>query len=803
MKHAKKALLLLFLLVTPLLLAGVLPPAINNEVKATISPVPTKVNVPSYEELTPILAYNDVDMDNYASALSWDGDGSPGTPYIIDGYNITSDGTCIEIRDTVRAFEIRNCYLSSISGSSLIGIQIKNVTQAAIVDTFVLNKYWCIDIINTPAPYIENCTIHDCYTITLSNCTGATITECDIYDNANDGIYLYKCNDSLISNNEISDNGGTGLYLESSDFLTITTNTIAKNRNEGIDLDTCNNATIRDNDIWENNFPGSHAGLYIYYGHYNLIEANQIWNNSDTGIYTDNSNNNWIIDNQIYNHSRLGIYTYESHSSSMTGNDIWGNGWDLDPYASGIYVDYSNDSLIENNRIWYNTAHGIYLDDVADVIVLHNEIWDNTPTGIYVFESERVEISSNHIFNNTDTGIYLYGPGYSDVVIRENEINGNGYLLTSPLGLAGIQLIAYTDCIIEDNHVYNNSDTGILIQGNDNTIIGNEVYNTNGNGIEVIMVVDCVVAENTIYDNEDGILLYSISTNVTDNIVFDNNIGIHLTSSQFCLLFGNDIGWNGNNSLQEYGQPNNLWYNNVTDVGNWWSDYSGTGVYYVSNGTHTIYPDMYPSKSLDLVEPAPIDFEILETGNVIVWEASALNPSHYEVFVDSASVLIETWDGNDIEFLADGLAHGLHTIEVEVYHISGHSTGDSTTADVEDLTPPSLDGPGHISIVLGDRVSAYYTATDPSGITGWAVNDTVNFAIDSTGALTGISDLPVGEYAIRIEVSDTFGHTAHLDVTITVNAPSGGDFPTIMLLIVGTGAAVVVVVVLVMILKKR
>ncbi len=85
MKHAKKALAFLFLLVLPLLLAGILPPAIDNEVEATISPITTKVSVPSYEEQTPILAYNDFDMDNYASDLEWDGDGSPGDPYIIEG----------------------------------------------------------------------------------------------------------------------------------------------------------------------------------------------------------------------------------------------------------------------------------------------------------------------------------------------------------------------------------------------------------------------------------------------------------------------------------------------------------------------------------------------------------------------------------------------------------------------------------------------------------------------------------------------------------------------------------------------
>ncbi|MFW9958084.1 MAG: right-handed parallel beta-helix repeat-containing protein, partial [Candidatus Odinarchaeota archaeon] len=228
MKHARKALLLLILLVIPLFLAGILHPAINNEEKAAISPIPTKVNVPSYVEQAPILAYNDTDMDNWASALLWDGNGSPDTPYIIDGYNITSDGTCIEIRDTVRAFEIRNCYISSISGSSGTGIHIDNVTQAAIVDTVIQNKQNSMELRDTSAPYIENCTIHDNYLIALFNCTGATITECDIHDNTNDGIYFNQCNDSLISYNVITNSTtGEGIFVEESYYVTITGNHIS------------------------------------------------------------------------------------------------------------------------------------------------------------------------------------------------------------------------------------------------------------------------------------------------------------------------------------------------------------------------------------------------------------------------------------------------------------------------------------------------------------------------------------------------------------------------------------------------
>ncbi|MGY5865128.1 MAG: hypothetical protein RTV41_11050 [Candidatus Thorarchaeota archaeon] len=57
MKHAREALALMILLVTPLLLSGVIAP-ITYEVKTTQTQSPVEVNLPSYENITSILAYN-------------------------------------------------------------------------------------------------------------------------------------------------------------------------------------------------------------------------------------------------------------------------------------------------------------------------------------------------------------------------------------------------------------------------------------------------------------------------------------------------------------------------------------------------------------------------------------------------------------------------------------------------------------------------------------------------------------------------------------------------------------------------
>jgi len=386
------------------------------------------------------------------------------------------------------------------------------------------------------------------------------------------------------------------------------------------------------------------------------------------------------------------------------------------------------------------------------------------------------------------------------VKIIENTITENGWIVTNPWEGNGI-LIASQDSRIAGNLIHDNTNHGIYGYSVRTTVVNNVVYNHPEYGIGIAMATNYSIRENICYDNGYGVFIYSYMTNVSDNIIYDNYWGIQLYGAHQCKIYANDIGWNTFNAQDNMSSPTSMWYDAATETGNHWHDYDGGGTYWISNGTHGVSQDMYPSKSLNLTQADPIYFEILETGNTVVWDAYALNPSHYEVFVDDTSVLTEEWDGGEIEYIADGLSHGVHEIAVEVYHVSGHSLGNLTSADVEDLTPPAdIEGPTQITITFGDSVSTQYSSEDPSGIGLWAVNDTTNFAIDSTGLLTSIVALQVGEYSILITVSDTLGHSTTLEVTVTVNAAE--EFPTMLLLVAGAGAAVVVVVLLIVFKKK-
>ena len=753
MKHARKAILFMIILVIPLLLAGVLPPAINDEVTATISPIITKVSLPSYENMTPILAYNNFDMDNYASALEWAGDGSPGDPYIIEGYNITSNSDSILIRHTTRAFEIRNCLITSFTSGSGNGIMIDNVTQAGIVDTVVMDKSDTIDVRHVPTLYIENCTVYDGgSSIYIYNCTGVTITECNISDNFDHGIYLNACNNSMISNNVINGTSfGAGIRLFDSHVATIIGNHIFNCRASGVWASYSPNATIEENIIHDNLYwLGPMCGVHLDQSPYASIVGNEIFDNSRNGIYVYNSDWANIFDNDIYGNSEHGIDSIFSSNGTILQNDIHSNGW------------------------WptmTNSLCGIFLGSSDDWVISENTIWNNTPSGISLEGVMRVTIANNEIFNNTDFGIF--GVGVDESVILENQIYGMGW----------------SDTISDDQ-------CGIYLDGSGegigHNITNNEIYDSNGHGILLYNGEDHVVDSNIIHHNNFSIYVdIDGGVNVTNNIVYDNSIGILLEYADGSWIYGNDFGWNDVNALDITSGDQVYWTDNVS-IGNHWQDYNGGGIYWISNGTHGVSSDLYPSISLNLTQANPITFEILATG-IVEWEAYALNPSHYELFIDGSFVMEAPWDGDDIAINVDSLSHGTHTIGIEVFHISGHSMENGTTADVEDLTPPSdIVGPSLIEIAFGDDISALFSSGDPSGL-DWAVNDTVNFAIDSTGLLTSLTELPVGDIVVRITVSDPYGHSATLDVTISVEAPAG--LPTELILAIGVGGVIVILIV--------
>lgn len=73
-------------------------------------------------------------------------------------------------------------------------------------------------------------------------------------------------------------------------------------------------------------------------------------------------------------------------------------------------------------------------------------------------------------------------------------------------------------------------------------------------------------------------------------------------------------------------------------------------------------------------------------------------------------------------------------------------------------------------IYEGESFSYRVRAVDASDIEDYAVNDTIDFAIDSTGLITNMTSLVAGTYGLNISVWDIHGNTAFREITVTVLA---------------------------------
>ena len=771
----------------------------------------------SFDDHDRIMIENNTDFAYQASIEGWEGDGNSSTPYIIEGYNITDDLTCIQIMDVTAYFTIRNCFINSSTTATDPAVYFYNASHARIEDTTITWHTYGIYANLCPDVVIDNCTITEsnANTIWIINSDGAVLSDCEIYENLY-RVFIESSNNVTIYNNEIYDNGYEGIYVASSDFVNITNNDFSNNGLEGIQYSSCDNLTIHNNEFIDN-FAGGIYGVSI--SNFVTISNNTVCRNgggSGDGFDISDGYNITIINNQIYENDYYGMELYDCYDGNVEGNSIYNN------TRYGMYLYQVSEIEICDNDIWENgfrtppsggdLSGGMYVEDATESLIEDNRIWNNSLLGVFVKIDSNCSINNNMIVNNTRDGIY--GSSSDDILVSNNMISGNSWD-SSESYRGGIATEGTCNrWNITENIVHDNRYHGLHIYGYRMYISRNQVYNHNETGISTWMAINYTVSDNVVYTNNVGIFLgNNIEANVTGNILYYNDLGINLYGVANVVLHHNDFAWNTKNAEEFY--PNNNSWNDTTLTGNWWSDFNGTGSYGITNTTDDVVNyDNYPHKSLDLNASANLGYEFGDTGNVMVWPAQALNPSHYEVYVDGSLHSSDSWDGSDITASLDSFEVGSYEIMVIAYHISGHSMNATSPLTVIDTTGPVWgNAPTSQQITFGQPFSYQISAIDLSGIGSYNVNDTVNFHISETGLITNTTTLEIGTYGLEITVADNNGNELTISISITVVAAtdttttSTGTGPpgdSTLLLILGAGAAVgVIFVVLIVFMKKK
>jgi|GEM_PF-1437327 len=407
---------------------------------------------------------------------------------------------------------------------------------------------YCIWIENTSVWFvIRNCSV--------SNATGSGAEPWGT------GIYLKNVTHGTLENNNCSANSEGGIWLQSSRAIIITDNILCNNGFviSGVSLESWNTHTIENNTV---------NGRTVYY--YKDQDGGTV--PSDAGQVILANCTNMVISGLTLTNTSIGIQLGFSSSTTITNNNLSGNGY-------GMYLFSSIGNTIINN-------------------IANNNKWE----GILLWYSSNNTIMNNTADNNGDNGIYLYNSS-SNNTIDNNTANNNMW--------HGISLWIFSHYnYITNNIASNNNRNGIYLGYSNYSTITNNTANNNINyhGISLEFSLYNTITYNNCSGNcWCGIYLgFSSNNYITNNNFYHNtNYGIYLTSGST----GNKIHYNNfwqnngagkgvNGNCQAYDSAGgNYWYNSITQRGNYWSNWDGSGW-----GTPNAYPiaggagayDMYP-----------------------------------------------------------------------------------------------------------------------------------------------------------------------------------------------------------------
>jgi len=281
---------------------------------------------------------------------------------------------------------------------------------------------------------------------------------------------------------------------------------------------------------------GSGSGYGIYQnGITNILLKNLMVKEFSFGINLQYSDSNTITSSSISDDRWWGIYLLQSNDNIISYSNVSNN-------QGGIAISISNNNDISYNTIISNTRYfGLALSNSMNNTILHNNILSNKGFGIRFSASSNNSIMNNNVLNN-GKGIAVY-VGSNNALMR-NNISSNDW--------EGIYFMQANTNTANLNNVTEN-EYGTYIDTSSNNIITENIFSSNTYGIYSSSGNNNVITDNSILNNDIGIKFQIL---VTDNVLYHNNI---INNTQQVIEESNGM---------------NKW-DNGTDEGNYWSDYTG------------------------------------------------------------------------------------------------------------------------------------------------------------------------------------------------------------------------------------
>ncbi|MFX0055516.1 MAG: nitrous oxide reductase family maturation protein NosD [Candidatus Hermodarchaeota archaeon] len=485
-------------------------------------------------------------------------------------------------------------------------------------------------------------------------------------------------------------------------------------------------------------------------------------------------------------HSPITITSDQNFTDTAQAEGWPGNGSAQSPFIiDSLEIDHGGP-----------TGHCIYIRDTRVNFTISgcHLTGADLGSGILLYNVSYAEISKNNCSTNMN-GIWLdSGSSHNSIINNTCKFNEEGIRDFSghhntiednicESNTQGIWLLAVVWSKVSQNWINNSDWWGIHVDGTDFCSVSNNTcLFSDGAGIRFVFSSGGVIANNTCRNNTwCGIELDGTSNSlITNNTFVNNDYGIYIGGGPSdCEFSWNIVADNRVSNGENTGISSDVfWYN-------YWSDYGGMD----SNGdgigdTPHILPTIIDSYPL-MYNPTP-PIWIIAPEDVTIEQKDEIFSALYQAYAPSP---ITWWVSDGVHFTIDGTGqliskYFLEAISYNLKIVVSNIYGISISADFairvrEDVSPNWMIAPHSQTLEFREAFDYYVVASDPSGIAGWILNNTIQFAITeyyyeggSTARLTNASVLDPGSYALNISVFDAHNNKLSSVFGVIIRQPA-------------------------------
>ncbi len=447
----------------------------------------------------------------------WPGAGTGGNPYVISELNITYNIglPSIRIYNTDAYFMIEDCFIGQ--GSNVVAIHLENVTHGSMNHVTVNSMGAGVECRHSEGTAISNSVIMSSnannYAIEINHSDNCTLdsntfdsadwrctwingshyvsTSGNTFSSVNHKYTIYLTNsNNFYSTGDSTLQGHTAFRLENSNNTVISEATATGRF--GINIYDSKNVNISDSSITSTNYQAIRSTNCDYV----RMTQSAVTALQSTAVYMQHSNHSHLSQVSVEAADEIGIhwlYVLDSYIEDTFVNDTG---------SHGIHLDRSDRCTVANTLVQNIDGHGIYYDESDYGNIMNSTTEDIGQSGIRGSES-------NHL------------------IVEGAEITGTEDY--------GIEMMLATNITLVDNVIENTDNSAIMMMSSPNaTIVRNVGYNGGFRGIDLDSSSDCQLMNNSLTGYEDQAIYAtnSQSIDVTGNIAYSSDCGIHLDSSE-------------------------------------------------------------------------------------------------------------------------------------------------------------------------------------------------------------------------------------------------------------------------------